>query len=271
VCQASTALNEVSGYLTMRDLMKSFDRYDLMARVLPGALAPLVPALALGIGLPQLVTADMRGLASYAFLTLAASAIASHSARSAGRTLQERLKVKWGGLPTELLLSWSDPTIEAPTKRAYHKALQRLVPDIALPGPEEEQADRAAAMDGYRAAVRRLIEARRGPAHHFILNENIAFGFWRNVLGMRWIAILLASLSMVALVLGWRLGVTQPTMLAPSCGLLLIWVAFQMYFVTAARVRDSGVAYAERLFASLIKPAGATGGSRRATAKPSVP
>ena len=131
--------------------------------------------------------------------------------------MQERLKANWGGLPTELLLSWSDTTIEAPTKHAYHKALQRFVPDIALPGPKEEQADRAAAMDRYRAAVRRLIEARRGPAHHLILNENISFGFWRNMLGMRWIAILLALFSMVALVLAWRLGVIQPTMLAPSC------------------------------------------------------
>jgi len=237
-------------------LFRMFDRYDILARITPGILAPLLPGASALIAFPEIITGSLyralgSGIVSIGLLYLFASL-----ARSRGRALQETLKRQWGGLPTEILLQHRDRTIEPPTKHAYHAALQKLAPDFRLPTADEETRDPAAADEIYRAVVRRLIDLRRGPKYKLIHNDNIAYGFWRNLLGMKGLALILAVLS-VAGIAAAQLGhasIAMPDNKMAAIGLSILWASFLLILVRPARVWDAGVCYAERLFASLTPP-----------------
>ncbi len=247
-------------------LFRIFDRYDILARITPGLLAPLVPGGCLLVSFPQIFAANIyRSIGSGVVMIVLLYLFAS-MARSRGRAVQHKLKQQWGGFPTEIILRFRDNTIELPTKLAYHLALQELAPDFTLPdaGAEEQDPDGA---DGiYRAAIRRLIDLRRGPKYPLILNDNISYGFWRNLLGMRGAAILLATCASAAIVAARIAQITSssasllaiardaPAAQMAAFGLLLLWIAFLLFVVRPPRVWDAGVAYAERLLASLPPP-----------------
>jgi hypothetical protein len=187
-------------------------------------------------------------------------------ARSRGRAVQHMLKQRWGGFPTEIVLRFRDNTIEMPTKRAYHAALQDLAPDFRLPDANAEAQDPDAADCIYRAVIRRLIDLRRGPKHPLIHNDNIAYGFWRNLLGMRGAALVLAVCASAAIVVMrttqmttgnmplWAIARDAPATQVAAVVLLFLWIAFLLIIVRPPRVWDAGVAYAERLLASLPPP-----------------
>jgi hypothetical protein len=187
-------------------------------------------------------------------------------ARSRGRAVQHRLRQQWGGFPSEIVLRFRDGTIEMPTKRAYHAALQDLAPDFQLPDASAEAQDPEAADDIYRAVIRRLIDLRRGPKYPLILNDNIAYGFWRNLLGMKGVALALVGCASAAIVATriaqatpsnaplWAAARDTPATQVAAIALVILWAAFLLIIVRPPRVWDAGVAYAERLLASLPPP-----------------
>ena len=153
-----------------------------------------------------------------------------------------------------------------PTKRPYHAALQDLAPDFRLPDASAEAQDPDAADGIYRAVIRRLIDLRRGPKYPLIHNDNIAYGFWRNLLGMKGAALVLAVCALAAIVVTrttqtttgntplWAIARDAPAAQVAAVVLLFLWIAFLLIIVRPARVWDAGVAYAERLLASLPPP-----------------
>lgn len=153
-----------------------------------------------------------------------------------------------------------------PTKRAYHAALQDLAPDFRLPDADAEAKDPDAADGIYRAVIRRLIDLRRGPKFPLIHNDNIAYGFWRNLLGMKGAALALAVCASAAIVVTrtaqtttgntrpWAIAQDAPATQVAAVALLFLWIAFLLIIVRSPRVWDAGVAYAERLLASLPPP-----------------
>jgi hypothetical protein len=248
-------------------LFRIFDRYDILARITPGLLAPLVPGGSLLIAFPQIVTGNIyRTIGSGVVVTCVLYLFAS-MARSRGRAVQHKLKQRWGGFPTEIVLRFRDNTIEMPTKLAYHAALQDLAPDFRLPDASAEAQDPDAADGIYRAVIRRLIDLRRGPKYPLIHDDNIAYGFWRNLLGMRVAAVLLAICASVAIAAArtvqmttsnipiWAIARDASAAQMAAFALLCLWIAFLMFVVRPPRVWDAGVAYAERLLASLPPPA----------------
>jgi len=238
-----------------------FDRYDLLARVAPGLLPVLVPGASILIAYPEFQPHGMSQWAGSGVVGIAVLWLLASWARSRGRQIQEHLKKEWGGLPTEILLRHSDPTIEALTKRRYHAALKTIARDISFPDPPAERSDPDSADAAYRSAIRRLVEGRRGAKFQLILDDNIAYGFWRNLLGMKGPAILIA-LAVMSII-----GIPELTAIATSSSdvisvvikphriigamLDLSWLAFLGFAVTSRQVWDAGKAYAERLLASL--------------------
>jgi hypothetical protein len=247
-------------------LFRIFDRYDILARITPGLLAPLVPGISLLIAFPQIITGNIYRSIGSGVVLIGLLYLFASMARSRGRAVQQKLKQQWGGFPTELILRFRDNTIEMPTKLAYHAALQDLAPDLRLPDASAEAQDPDAADGIYRAVIRRLIDLRRGPKYPLIHDDNIAYGFWRNLLGMRMAALILAVCASVAIVIAPTIQST--TRIAPLLAiaretsgaqvaavvLLFLWMAFLLIIVRPSRVWDAGVAYAERLLASLPAP-----------------
>ena len=247
-------------------LFRMFDRYDVLARITPGLLAPLVPGFSLLIAFPQIVTENIYRAIGSGVVMIGLLYLFAGLARSRGRAVQDTLRRQWGGFPTEIVLRFRDSTIELPTKRAYHAALQDLAPDFRLPDASEEAQDPDAADGIYRAVIRRLIDLRRGPKYPLILNDNIAYGFWRNLLGMKGVALALAGCALAAIVVArtarvttgdapiWGAAWATPATEVAGIALLILWAAFLLIIVRPPRVWDAGVAYAERLLASLPPP-----------------
>lgn len=231
------------------------DPYERKARLWPALLA-LVPLF--------VAVAAMYGTRASVFSSAVALGIAcgglyllAQITRDRGKKLEERLFNEWGGKPTTQLLRHRDPTIEAVTKSRYHAFLGRKLGQ-SLPTAAQESADPDAADDAYQSAVRWLLSQTRDRERFRILfEENIGYGFRRNALGLKALAVFVTVVC-VLLVIG-KYGVLTPqgwtteslsklpdeawASLAVSLVVGGVWV----FFVTKQAVKAAAFAYAEAL------------------------
>ncbi len=154
------------------------------------------------------------------------------------------------------LLSCADTTLSVAQKKRIVDWIARHGP--GLPSAEEEQADPRSAEDRRLAAVAWMLEATRADAStSMLLAENVSYGFWRNMRGLRpiGIAVTLAVMSVSGLLLRvvtaddrfWP-GVA---VVAAATAALAGWI----WLVSRRSVEDASLAYAERLFAQIDNPA----------------
>lgn len=235
------------------------DPYERKARVFPGllvALPLLVPLLWIFGPRNPLLTA-LLGLLGGCGVIYALASIS----RGLGKRLEERLVVRWGGMPTTLLLRHRDTFLDSRSKARYHDEIRKKL-GLVLPTPEEEIADPAAADELYIGATRELRELMRGKAHSLLLKENIAYGFHRNMCALRPVGWLTSLLGIFFGLLLAEAIVTRPygteitkllepglpggITLAMGSALFFAW----MYFTPGA-VKRMGYVYAERLFESM--------------------
>ncbi len=242
------------------------DPYELKARIFPGLLVvlPLLVPLICVFGARNPTLTAVVGLLSGCGAIYGIASVA----RGRGKAVEERLVAEWGGMPTTRMLRHRDTTLEATSRALYHTLFHSKL-RMALPTVAEEQADPAAADDKYKGAVRQLREATRGKSYSLLLKENIAYGFHRNMRGVR-------SLGWIASTIGIAIGLVmsgaitldpfglRPFALAQlSLGAgLTLGVAIPLWFAwfhfNDKSVKRIAYAYAERLFEclrSLPKPA----------------
>jgi hypothetical protein len=243
---------------------KQFDRYDWQARIYPAILVLLPLGLFLLVwmfnlgevpkaqDLVKLVPGSAIGACMLLFL--------AQLARSYGKKREQRLINDWGGWPTTLALRHRDATIDPVTKRRYHEALARLVPNVAVPTAADEAADPQGADTVYGSCVKYVkAQTRDAKEYSLLLTENIDYGFRRNLLGLKQ----LGKICSLAGVIGclWRLirevqhhGQTVPlTFLCLFVCLLLVY--FWSVRINAAWVRQAADAYAARLLETLDRRA----------------
>lgn len=246
--------------MNFEHFLKTFsDPYEKKARVFPGLLVVL-PIL-----VPILWIFGPRNPYLTALLALGASCgilyWLANIARNRGKAIEENLKAKWGGMPTTLLLRHRDSYWDRTTTLRYHTQIKDKL-GIVLPNPDEELADVASADDLYRGATKLLTEKTRGKGQGLLLKENIAYGFQRNMLGMKPFGLLTCLcgvafglvLAKVILLKPWQLslenladpGAAGGMTITVSLVLLVAWST-----VTEANVRQVGNVYADRLFESL--------------------
>jgi hypothetical protein len=227
------------------------DRYDLNARLRPALLAVLPLLVVAGVWLPSVWTL-IGGLASL-LTACGVTLLLSRIARHWGRQLQERLKLTIGPVNSMRALRHADISIEAITKARYHEALRRH--GLHVPTAAEEEANPAAADLYYRGCVTWLQENTRDRKRFNLLaGENLDFGFRRNLLALKPVAVplLLVCLAGNALV-GyfqwkgfdsnfWKAAVLEIALMAAAAGWILA--------VNEAFVADASQAFAVRLLAS---------------------
>jgi hypothetical protein len=236
------------------------DPYERKARIFPGLLVVLpllVPVVAVFGPKNPLMTAVV-GLIGGCGAIYAMGSIA----RGRGKAVEERLISKWGGMPTTIMLRHRDRTLEAPSRNAYRELFRTRL-GIELPTAAEESANPEQADDAYKGAVRQLREATRGKAFGLLLKENIAYGFHRNMLGVRPWGWLTSSLGVViglvmsgAVVLRPTLSIDLDALMQFSLGAgLTLGVAIPMFVgwfhFSEKAVHRISVVYSERLFESL--------------------
>lgn len=167
----------------MSDLFGHFDAYTMRARVFPALVAGL-PTLALlavsvpwdHLGLPHATAGATALVLLFAFADVA---------RRAGRRVQARLET--GATPDQ----WcrDDPDLPAAAKDRY-RAFVADEMGRAAPSADEERADPARARDFYLAAGTCLREhTRDARAFPILFSENVTYGFRRNLLGLKAVAL----------------------------------------------------------------------------------
>lgn len=232
------------------------DPYDRRARLLPALLCLLPPLAILVLVYPT--SLGWRGTVLTLLASCGAFFMLSRIARDAGRRLQNRLFAAWSGAPTTQVLRHRNRRLDVHTKRALHARLAMLT-QVPMPTAQDEQDDPDEADEAYRAAVAWLIKRTRDPKRFSLLfKENTNFGFQRNALGLRWVGVVVALLSII-----WILGaahvliLTRPyyvenwqnITLAMGISLVVsvLMLAAWLLAITPGAAKRTGFVYAERL------------------------
>jgi hypothetical protein len=171
------------------------DTYERQARLYPALLAG-VPIFAAAVGIygvsVELKEASVGILASIGIVYLL-----STISRELGKRLEGKLFAQWGGKPTTQLLRHKNTQIDPVTKARYHAFLANKLA-IQFPSVASEATNPADADAIYESGARWLLECTRDRKRFPLLfKELVAYGFRRNSLGLKWIALGTALLCLV--------------------------------------------------------------------------
>ena len=252
----------------MSDWLKPMlDRYDRKARLRPSLLCglPLVASVVLLIPELGAIWGSIGAVVVYG----GSSMLLIQIARDLGKALEERLYQSWGGKPSAAMLRHTDCRLPRPTKDRYRSFLSSVVPGLALASPQEEEGNPEQADSGYDSANRWLLEHTRDHAQFDLLfNENMNYGFRRNLLALKPIALGMdaAALMLVfgTVIASWT-GQFGSTILALSqewWASVLITVVHTLLFVAYIRadwVQLAAETYAQQLLAACDSLQGAMG------------
>ncbi|MRT12972.1 hypothetical protein GJV07_11790 [Enterobacteriaceae bacterium RIT711] len=235
------------------------DPYERQARLIPGlllALPLLIPLISVYGAKNPILTAVVGVLSSCG----AIYGLANIS-RGMGKRLEERLIEKWSGMPTTIILRHRDKYLDVVTKQRYHDAITKKL-GIAMPSQKDEEDNPASADDIYKGATRRLRELTR-KNKGLLFKDNIAYGFHRNMAGVKVIGILSSLLGvMYGLIIAGVITVIPPHFeplhfanpglpagltLLISGALLLSW----LFYFNQKTIKLIGYSYAERLLECL--------------------
>ncbi len=236
------------------NLSEIFDSYALQARLQP-ALFALFPLFLTTAVLAQPLYDAALALVGLA-VACGAVVYVAHTTRTLGRNEENRLYEEWGGKPTTIWLSHKDSNLDPMTKVRYHSFLAQNVPGWRAPDAAEECKDFEKASDMYDSAVRWLRENTRDKSRFgLLLEENISYGFRRNLYALKKIGLLVSMSCFLVNVAAIFSKFTNDTteyhvMVWVSlviCALVFLsWV----YVIKKSWVRDAANGYARALLAS---------------------
>jgi len=165
--------------------MGLFDEYNRRARILPAALV-ISPLL---IFLPQ-VGADIMSLfhvfTGTGIIATAGLAMASAIVRQLGVSYEKEFNKRLGGWPSTVIVRWRDDTKSDEYKRLIHEAVQRKF-GMKLFSRDEEELDPEEADKRIEDAFGRIKKNIRGDKARMSHQDNIDYGFVRNLFGARWV------------------------------------------------------------------------------------
>lgn len=227
------------------------DAYTMKARLVPAIIAG-APAFAFAAIFVSWASLGFTHLIAATALTVL-FAVFADVARRRGKAIEPKLIEKMGGLPTTTTLRHLDETYDENTKAGFHAF---LAAKLGTPAPtkEEEAADPADADSYYSRGATWLREnTRDAKKFDILLNENISYGFRRNLLGLKIPGFLLnAAIVVACLALFWY---RWPIDLANGfdgklLAVVVIAVLHAIYlavFVTEAGVFEAARTYARQL------------------------
>lgn len=234
----------------MTDLAEHFDEYARKARLYPALLVtmPVVAAVLLlwpGLSLEKLL--PVIAAAGLPFFV-------GNLVRDRGKLLEDRLVLQWGGMPTTRMLRLRETTNNRDQLQSRRQKLEALLGQ-PLPIAADEQTDPRRSDERYVFATRTLIaRVRQEQDRHPLLHtENIAYGFRRNLLALKPIAVallfLLLGVDLAAVALG-----RDPQLVGAAITVHVVVLTVWLTTVRSGWVMRQGNSYAERLFDTLEDP-----------------
>jgi hypothetical protein len=227
------------------------DAYTMRARLVPAVIAG-APAFAFAAIFVSWGKLGFTHLIAGTALTVL-FAVFADVARRRGKAIEPALIGKMGGLPTTVTLRHRDETYDPDTKVGFH-AFSAAKLNRPAPSMEEEVADPDAADNYYARGATWIRENTRDTKKFDILfNENISYGFRRNLFGLKLPGFLLnAVIVLVCLAIFWH---RWPLVLSNGFDAKLLAVvviavlhaAYLALFVTEAGVFEAARTYARQL------------------------
>lgn len=202
--------------------------YGILTRLGAGTLV----SLASGFGLPVLL---------------------GELGRDAGKAKEPRLFASWGGTPTTQMLRHRDTLFNPIIRDRCHAKLRILLADVHIPTAEEEALDPRRADAAYEACTRFLIGQTRDAARFpLIFEENVNYGFRRNLWGMRPAGIVISAVGTATAFYATAAAyAAQDPLWLLGAGVVLVnacFLAWWLVRITSGWVKVPARAYAERLF-----------------------
>lgn len=239
-------------------IISNLNEYELKARIFPAILTILPFVITTLLWFPQLISLESSLLISIILIILLF--FLGKLARERGKNVQSKLIQKWGGLPATLQLSHLDNTIDIETKKRYHNYLQKNIEGLKLPSRNEEIQNSKSSQDKYESAVKWLLENTRDTKKFPLLyQDNINYGYSRNMLGMKWLAVII---SIFSLALNFYLlyflkyePIDEVTInviisILINSFIIISWI----FFVNEKWVKSTAEAYARTLLSTCEKP-----------------
>lgn len=181
--------------------------------------------------------------------------LVAHVARYFGRRAEPKLFAAWGGKPTSQWMLRADNNLDEETKARYRAYLEQHISGWRAPSQADEEADCQAALARYDSAVRWLRERTRDRERFdLVFKESVTYGYRRNAYGLKWFALVLASLCVLvnggglyyaSNVSGDGVSILSFAPLVISLVSMGLWLGI----VNPRWVRDAADAYARALLA----------------------
>lgn len=234
----------------MKFLAGIVDPYEFRARLQPVLLVAMPMALATMVffedfSLFQILIGVLGYLGFTTFL--------SQLARDQGKQKEPRLFEHWGGRPTTQLLRHRSKLLSEPQRKRYHNALDKLVADVDLPSSQEELNAPVKADEAFDVCVAFLREKTRDKTQFpLVAQENINYGFRRNLWGMKPAGIVLAAIGLIASIVGAIWFSNSSISLVSIVAILVnaLMVVAWLFRINPEWVKTPAFVYAERLLAS---------------------
>jgi hypothetical protein len=229
------------------------DEYTRNARLKPAFLVVLPIALTVAVlGFKQPATeGTLFGLAS----SLGFTFLLAQLVRDRGKAKEQWLFERWHGKPTTAMLRHGDPRLNVHTRARYHARLSSML-EICLPTAEREKANPADADAAYATCGDYLLAKTRDKERFQLLfQENVNYGFRRNLWAMKTVGITISILSLVALALitriESRLGAVPWFANLSAIAIVALLLTWWVVRITPGWVKIVADAYAIRLLGSI--------------------
>jgi hypothetical protein len=237
------------------------DPYNRRARLQP-ALVAILPIFLVGLLLyPEVETRAVNFFTILAYF--GGSVLLTQWGRERGKKIEPRLFYAWGGKPSVAFVRHRDNRLNSVTKSRYHQFLQKNVPHFKLPSREEEEENPVAADDIYQTATDWLLSKTRDTTKfRLIFEENMNYGFRRNLYALKPVALLLDFIlgAGVLVVTAGRETIFADDLLQTHTEIdgyiyvafaVVILHAFAMIFIVAKTwVKTTADAYGQQLLAA---------------------
>ena len=231
------------------------NKYERKARLYPALLliSPLV-----AVGAAFISSSQLTGFESVLVTVISCGGafLLTQLARDTGKKKEKRLFALWGGMPSIAIFRHRDEQLDPITKKRYHEQLSILVEGTKAPsvGDEERNPENA---DEIYAAWSNFLRAntRDSKIFNLLLQENISYGYRRNIWGLRSIGIsftvvaFLGSAARIYVVYRDFSHFDEPLLAAG--GFCLLIFALWVFRFNSDWVRIPAIAYAERLAESV--------------------
>ena len=236
----------------MESVKKYFDDFVFAARVMPAMTA----------GLPLLIIAVYNGIVANSWsgtstsfaLAIILIAFSAYIAREWGKNYEGKMFEELGGIPTTIILRFSDNKIDGVSKVKYHQWFNNNLADVSLPMSLTEETVDSTSDEKYISAMTFLRTYANSNRDRFprVYQELKKYNFWRNLYGCK----ILATVSYAILLIREFVVIDsfslKKMLIAPFPEYvvlvgLLIWICLFCSIVTKKTVKRNAFDYAKTL------------------------